>query len=356
MPPVIAFYVSAHGYGHATRQAALLRELRFRRPDARLLARSQAPRWVLAPGGEASCRAVGIDPGLRQSDGFTIELEESLRRHERFLADWRPRVEREAAFLRGCGARLVVSDVAPLAFAAAARAGVPAVAVGNFTWDEILGAYPGPRWAAVAQAYRRAYGLAREYFRLPMHLEGAAFAKVTDCPLLCGVCPESRSQARRALGAAQDGRPLILASFGGLGCGALDVSQGDDLSEFLFAGFGPAPRGLRAAWLRLPERTPGVHLRAVAACDALVAKPGYGVLSEALAHGKPVLLLPREGFPETRPLVDGFLALGRGARLAAADFSLGRWGDGLRAVLTLAPKPAAPSSGASFLAARLLSC
>ena len=64
------------------------------------------------------------------------------RRATAFYRDLDRRAALEAAELQRVDARLVVGDIPPLAFAAAARARVPSVALGNFTWDWIYGDYP----------------------------------------------------------------------------------------------------------------------------------------------------------------------------------------------------------------------
>ena len=65
--------------------------------------------------------------------------------------------------LRALDAALVVADIPPLALAAARLAGVPAIALGNFTWDWIYRDYPGGE--AAADAHRR--GLSTRRPRVP---------------------------------------------------------------------------------------------------------------------------------------------------------------------------------------------
>ena len=52
-------------------------------------------------------------------------------------------VTSEVALLRQVEADLVVADIPPLGIAAATAAGIPSIALGNFTWDWIYSAYPG---------------------------------------------------------------------------------------------------------------------------------------------------------------------------------------------------------------------
>ena len=44
--PTVVFYVSGHGFGHATRDAALIAALSAGRDDLRLIVRTSAPEWL----------------------------------------------------------------------------------------------------------------------------------------------------------------------------------------------------------------------------------------------------------------------------------------------------------------------
>ena len=43
---MIAFYVSGHGFGHASRDIEVLNELGRRRPEVGVVLRTSAPRWI----------------------------------------------------------------------------------------------------------------------------------------------------------------------------------------------------------------------------------------------------------------------------------------------------------------------
>jgi 3-methyladenine DNA glycosylase Mpg len=56
---LIVLYVSGHGFGHASRDIELIRALRARRPDTRVIVRTSVPRWLFAPVADA---AVAVGP------------------------------------------------------------------------------------------------------------------------------------------------------------------------------------------------------------------------------------------------------------------------------------------------------
>ena len=73
--------------------------------------------------------------------------------------------------LRELGAGLIVGDIPPLAFAVGAAAGIPSIAIGNFTWDWVYSEYPRVRLApSLLPAIRGAYAKASMALRLPRRL------------------------------------------------------------------------------------------------------------------------------------------------------------------------------------------
>jgi len=339
----IVYYVSGHGYGHATRSVALLRALA--RPGIALHVRTQAPHWLFTEEcPEVRCSSAEIDVGMAQVNSLDIDVPATLAAHEAFCAGFESATQREAAFLRDVGASLVLSDVPALACAAAHAAGVPSAAVSNFSWDWILEPYAAsePRFAPVAERYRAAYALTDTLYRLPLGGELTAFPKAVDAPLVVRKSPLGREEARRRIGLERERRPVVLLSFGGFGPGGLMPRAGEDLSDFMFIAFGPKPDGLKAAWMELPQHSTRSLLTLISAADALISKPGYGAASESLAHRTRFLYLPRQGFREVSHIVDGLRRWGVCAPISREDFSGGRWRGHLEALL------AAPASWADL--------
>lgn len=356
---MILFYVSGHGFGHATRAVALLRALRAQRPGLKVAVVSDAPSWIFTdaiPG--ISCFKANVDPGMIQLNGLDIDLPRSLAAHERFVARWKRSVEVERRRLSRLKPALVVGDIPPLAFAAAAAAGVPSVGIANFSWDWILSRYSArqPRWKPIVQQYATAYGQAGELFRLPLSPNAfSAFRKVTNVPLLVNRRRIKKKEMRRMLGiAAADRRPLILITFGGFGSGPLRAGQGDAMPDFLFAGFGPKPGGLNADWISLPRRLKFPHVNVLAACDAVIGKPGYGTFAEVLAQRRPLLYLPRQQFAESPVLAEWINRHGVARPISRGRFYSGRWRPDLEALLSQKDSWSdLPLNGAEVIAARL---
>ncbi len=358
---MLVAYVSGHGFGHATRVGEVLRVLRARAPRLALTLISAAPeelfRAVLP--GDFEFQARACDVGLVQRGALEIDEPATARAWLAFAAHWEQRVRDEARFLRDAGARLVLGDVPPLACAAAARAGLPALVLANFSWDWIY-RHLAPRQPALdqaAEACAAAYASTSLLLRLPFAGDLAVFPRVTDVGFVARRPRRDRAEARSRLGLATDARPLVLLSFGGLGLPDFDARVLRPLDGFRFvlpSADGPLPSHVHAV--------DGARLRAcglgyvdlVGAADIVVTKPGYGIVTDALAAGTRLVYTPRGDFPEYPVLVREMPRHLACAPLATEDLYAGRMAGALEAVLAQ-PQPQAPDiDGAERVAAALL--
>lgn len=342
---LVVCYISGHGFGHATRAIELIRELCAQRPDVRVIVRTSVPRWLFAPlaGLAVEVQTLDTDTGIVQRDSLTLDEEETAQAAARFFAGFDRRVAIEAELIRGVGATLVAGDIPPLACAAAERAGVPSIAVGNFTWDWIYAIYPAfDRLAPdVIPAIERAYATATRALRLPLHGGFAPMAGVTrDIPFIARRSTRDPAETRRRLGVTGD-RPVVLPSFGGYGADLpLEVLRGSGR----FALIGPVdqpPAGL-------------LYQDLVAAADVVVTKPGYGIVSECVANGTAMLYTSRGRFAEYDLFVAEMPRVLRCRYLSHDDLFAARWADAIDALLAQPAPPERAAVDGAAVAAREL--
>jgi L-arabinokinase len=340
------FYVSGHGFGHASRSIELLRTLMARRPDASFVVRTEAPRWLFdtiadAEGPRLAVQAVEADTGIVQVDSLTLDEEDTARQAARFYATFDRRVTAEADLVRREGADVVIGDIPPLAFAAADRAGVPSVAVGNFTWDWIYSVYPAfDRLApGVMPEIRRAYATATRALRLPLHGGFEPMAAVTrDIPFIARRSARDPADIRRTLGLGGD-RPIVLPSFGAYGA-ELPIEQLKHSDRFsVIEPVHDLPDGL-------------LYQDLVAAADVVVSKPGYGIVSECVANDTALLYASRGRFLEYDVFVAGMPRVLRCRYISQEDLLAGRWADAIDALIAQPAPPERPAVNGAEVAAR----
>ena len=216
----IVFYISDHGFGHASRDIELINVIARRRPDTRFVVRTGVPHrlfeTVIPPLDLQQCET---DTGVVQIDSLRLDEEGTARRAAEFYRGFGRRVDEEATVLSEAAADIVLGDVPPIAFAAAAKIGVPSVAIGNFTWDWIYGHYPSFDTVApeVIPIIRRAYAPVTRALRLPLHGGFEPIAAVTrDIPFIARRSTRDPAETRRRLEVPDDNR-LVLVSFGAYG-------------------------------------------------------------------------------------------------------------------------------------------
>ena len=290
---MLAAYVSGHGFGHATRLCEVLRAVRVRAPDLPITVVGAVPAWLVRRSvtGPVVLRAVACDVGLAQRDALVIDEPGTAERCREFDATWDARLEVEADFLSSSNARVVLGDIPPLAFAAAARAGVPSLALGNFSWDWIYRHLAGRQPSLAASAERAAHAYAKTGLLLELPFAGplSAFPRRERVGLVARRPRVQRAEARRRLGL--DHRPAVLVSFGGLGLPGLEgrVLGGDPGLQFVLPENVVVAR-LDALGLDYPD--------VVGAVDVVVTKPGYGIVSDAIGAGTRLVYTDRGDFPE----------------------------------------------------------
>lgn len=352
----VVFYISGHGFGHASRQIEIVNAYGATDGAARIVIRTSAARWLFAKTVSVPFTFIDapVDTGVVQIDSLRLDEAETVRRARDFYDSMVDRAQAEAAFLRDHCARLVVSDAPPLGCAAAAAAGIPSVVCSNFTWDWIYEGYdaPGELILRIQEAYRKA----QSGWRLPMHGGFETFADVIDLPFVARHATWPRDDVRRALDLPLD-RPLALASFGGYGVDGLDVASLDCLDSggvvFVEAA-DRRPPARPGTFVADPSRLYNGGPRyedLVAAVDVVVTKPGYGIVAECAANGTAMLYTSRGRFVEFDVLVREMPRYLRCEFLPQADLLAGRWRAALDRLLAQPAPPEKPRTDGAAVAA-----
>ena len=346
---MLAVYISGHGFGHSTRTAEVLRELLALEPALAITVVTSAPAFLFEGLG-AAVRSLACDVGLVQRGPLVIDEDATAAACLAFQERWPDLVEREAHWLRETGARIVLGDIPPLAFAAAHAAGVPSVGLGNFSWDWIYRALAHGRagMVAAAEAAASSYATARMLLELPFAGDLAAFPRRERIPLVARAPVVGRDAAREALGLEPD-RPVVLFSFGGLGFGTprADASSVELRRRFRFLDEPDVSRErLRALGL--------LYQDVVGAVDVVVTKPGYGIVTDAIAAGSRLVYTDRGDFPEYPILVEEMARCLPVAYVSGDDLRAGRLGDVLDRVMSLARPEPPRIDGATVAASRIL--
>jgi L-arabinokinase len=356
---MIVAYVSGHGYGHATRVGEVLRTLRVLEPSVPLAVVTSGPEALYrrAVPGPFEFRSLQCDVGMAQKDALAMDEGATVAQWRAFVDGDAERVAAETAWLRRRGARAVLGDIPPLAFAAAAEAGVPSFGLSNFSWDWIYrylsARHPGlaeaADWAAVS------YARCGLLLQLPFAGDLSAFPRKEKIPLVARKPSLSRDEARKRLG-LPDGR-LALISFGGLGLRRFDPMVLGHVKGWSFLLTDTDRVGTANATGFDVDRATAAglgYVDLVGAADVCVTKPGYGIVSDAIGARTRMLYTDRGDFPEYPILVAEMACWLPARHVSNADLMTGRIGDALEAVMGEPFSPPPDMTGAAHVARRLL--
>ncbi len=267
---------------------------------------------------------------------------------------WRRRVRLEAQELCARGASLVLANVPYLPLAAAAQAGIPALALCSLNWGEVYDHYCGalPGAAAIALEIRSAYASARAFLNPEPSMPMPGLANCRAVGPIARLGRRRKAEIAARLGIDPGGK-LVLLCLGGiptpLRCTEWKIPRGMAL---LVSGTDLGPGGA----VHPIEATGVSYIDAIASVDALITKPGYGSFVEAACNGVPVLYTRRRDWPEEPHTIRWLGQHARCRELAREDLERGRIAAALDALWAEPERPAVSPTGIEEAATLIASC
>jgi hypothetical protein len=354
--PIIWAAISGHGYGHAAQVVPVLNTLAALVPDLAVILRTLVPPsffgdrlrvpWTLQP--------VQQDIGCIQDGPMHIDVEATWEAHAKFHADWTSRVQQEVEAIRSAAPRVIVADTPYLAIRAGAEAGVPTVCLANLTWHDILTPFAkessSDRHAILAEIAGH-YAKAASALRIAPGLPLSPIRGVTDIGAISELAVPVRGEIRKRLELADHER-LVLVGFGGVPLKALPWEAMEAMSGYRFIVDDPVTR--RSSRIFSLGSLPYSFRSLIPSVDAIMTKPGYGTVVEAVAARVPVVYVRRYNFADEQPLVEFLGQYGRSRELSRDDFETGRWQNALEAAEHQHMPAAVPSFSGAADAARFL--
>ncbi len=352
----LAYYITPHGFGHAIRSIEVIRHLLVLAPALEIVIVSTIPEFLVdqSLGDSVSIRRKQLDIGLVQRDSIQFDLRATLDQLQSLHDHRDALVADEIHFLNAQEIQAVVCDIPFLPFAAASQASIPAIGMGNFTWDWIYQAYASAdsRWTPLVDWIRESYHKCHLLLQLPMHGDCSVCPNIQDVPLVARRAKRKREETLEILGLRLD-QKVYLISFGWLDLGETAQKRLEEITDAVFLFKHPLSFHFRNG-ICLDEH-PLSYEDVVAAVDGVITKPGYGIVSDCLAHGTPVIYTDRGFFPEYDILVQEMAKQLSTVYLSSPDFYAGRWQAAIQALEKL-PRvtPTLPCNGAEVCAETIL--
>jgi hypothetical protein len=355
--PLIWCAISGHGYGHAAQTVPVLNALGTLVPGLNVILRTTVPAsffqgrltipWDHQP--------VQQDVGCLQDGPLKIDIEATWEAHRRFHDTWEARLLHEVAAMQTASPALVIADTPYLAIEAGSLAGIPTVALANFTWDLVLKEYchaTDPTQQQLIQRIRQSYTKADRALRITPAPKFDVFSHMVDIGPIADPARPERDRLASTLALTPSER-IVLVGFGGIPLTSLPFEHMEQLLRYRFLIDGSVPAGYSRT--HSIEALPFSFKTLLASVDIIMTKPGYGTLVEAVALQQPVVYVRRYNFVDEPPLVDYLQRHGRGVEMSMKEFNAGRWEVAIRkADETTIPSAAPPPPMGTTQAAAIL--
>nr|WP_321302551.1 hypothetical protein [uncultured Trichococcus sp.] len=292
----IAFYASSHGFGHMTRCLAIIEELLETTDHLIYLAsgafQNSFARVYLARFGDCvTYRDLCTEVGLVNKDN-SLQVDIPRLEHELtdFMAGWDTAVAAEVAILRDLPVACVISDISAIGIQVGEQLGVRNIGIANFTWCE--------QYAFLGLSDTIINHFREVYAKLDLLIE---YDLMLPAPKLhvprkqTGFICRRFDPDRIAAIKAQYGPTIFITC--GKSASLLNI-QIDNYEGTIFAtsGINITATG-NATVIELPIETFDTH-NYLAASDIVIAKAGWGTISEALLSKRNLVLIDREGILE----------------------------------------------------------
>ncbi len=317
-PRHIAFFLTGHGFGHGVRASAIMNALPA---NVSISIFSSLPLSFFREELQRTFEPIPceIDCGCIQPDTLQVDRIATLMRYAEIHRERDQTIAFWSQDLLRRGVDAVVGDIPPLAFPIAQAAGLPSFAISNFAWTDIYAPYVSayPAYTYVLEQMRQDYALATMHLRLEPYHGGDLGPPSHSLGLLARRGQERRQALAQRFSLNPEAR-WGLIYIGSYGLPGVNWARLGDFDGWQFLGLYDLP-GAGPEYRRI-EKTPDfAYADLTASCDMILGKLGYGLVGEALAHGKPIVFPGREHFSEYEHLKQVVESRGLGREISLSD-------------------------------------
>ena len=321
----ICFYISDYGYGHASRDIAIIRRILDEINDVKIFVKTAGPFHFVKqslPQKNVEVIQTKNDVGVVfKENRVIVDRERTKKMVDEWVDSWDGYIHNEMGLCKMHKIDLILSDIVPQSFIVADELGIPSIAISNFTWHYIFYNLFGDILAT--ERIKEAYQCADIALVLPFNEEMNIFKKKKQISLVSREITMNRFDMRKRCGISDDELLVYVGvgkSFDPFFMRSMKPVEAPNL-KFLISSDAELPF---ENVIRIPNSETETQ-NYIAMCDLVVSKTGYGTVSEAVRAKIPMLLLKRDGFKEDELIGNKAEELGIGRYISEESFLDGTW-------------------------------
>lgn len=352
----IAYFISPHGFGHASRASAVMEELYIINPKIEFEIFTKVPEWFFK---SLKCRfnyhSVLTDIGFVQKTPLIEDINETIKKLDDFLPFKKNDIQCLAGIINKLKCKIVLCDISPMGIAVAKKAQLPSVLIENFTWDWIYNGYK----KFSSKIVKFSNYLINIFNSADFHIQTRPECLKNKGDLLVG--PVSRNYRkdsniiRKELGVSDNDR-LVLITMGGIPPQYSFLQKLKNFKGCYFIIPGSCDHfKVDKNLIMLPHHSEFYHPDLVNASDVVIGKIGYSTLAEAYASAKPFGYITRPRFKESKILEQFVKKEMAGIKITQENFKKGAFLKSVNNLLCMEKVRHYNSNGAKTTAKFILS-
>lgn len=328
VPQTIAYFVSSHGLGHATRSVAIINEIHSGNKKFKFIIVSNLPDLFWTNNLQASIDfknyQIRTDIGLFQTDSFHFDLDETVSLLEKYLEDPTNGLKNLFDFLLKNETCHVICDISPIGIQVAKLLQVKCTLVENFTWDWI--------YEPLIKKNKKLYAISKRlkniYDSVDLRIQVKPFCELHPDGIQIEPIHRPFKKPPRVIKAQlglDEGQNFVLVSTGGIEYQYKCLNNLRN-SEQNFVICGHFPKMETNGNVVLLPMNSSLHFPdLVRASNQVVGKVGYGTMIECWAANKKMHGIFRDDFRESEVLKEFIIAEGFGSEITLDQFNSGDW-------------------------------
>jgi hypothetical protein len=323
----IAYFVTAHGFGHASRSCGVMQAILEKNPQKQFEIFTEVPKWFFTDSlkKDVGYHRIKTDIGMVQTSPFQGDLDATIDNLRQFLPLSSRSITNIANTIRQLNCSLIICDISPLGIAVAAEAGIPSVLIENFTWDWIYSGYQFEieKFTPYIKYLKKLYKGATYHIKTEPFCQ-SDYSNLTVAPI--SRKPRNKTKAiRTKLGLGNDEK-IVIITMGGI---RDRKDYGSSLERhngvhFIIPGAGDK-LNRQGNLTFLPHRSDYFHPDLINAADIVIGKAGYSTIAEVYQSGKPFGYVSRPCFRETDSLVNFIKEHLKGLPISIEELSNQTW-------------------------------
>jgi uncharacterized protein (TIGR00661 family) len=321
----ICFYISDYGYGHASRDIAVIRRILSEYNDVKVYIKTEGPfnfvRQSL-PQKNVEVMQTKNDIGIAfKGNSVIVDRERTKKMLDEWLASWNEYIHTEKRFCKAHNINLILSDITPQPFIVADELDIPSIAISNFTWHYIFYNLFGD--ISATEQIKEAYQHADLALALPFNEEMNLFKEIKEISLVSREITRDKFDMRRNCGISGDEVLVYLGVGRSFDSSFLSNVKEVDSQNVKYLVSSNAELPVEDAF-RIPTNETETQ-NYIAMCDLVVSKTGYSTASEAIRAKVPMFMFKREGYKEDELIANAVEELDIGRQISEMSFLDGDW-------------------------------